>query len=95
MVVATRGYPGKVENGSVISGLDRVEADGRTVVFHAGTARDGDGNVVACGGRVLGVTASGTTVAEAQAQVYAALEKLDWPEGFYRRDIGWRALARD
>jgi phosphoribosylamine--glycine ligase len=63
-------------------------------VFHAGTALKGD-TLVANGGRVLAVTATGATVAEAQARAYAALDRIDWPEGFCRRDIGWRAVERE
>ena len=64
------------------------------VVFHAGTARNEAGEVIATGGRVLGVTATGATIAEAQARAYQAVDKIKWPEGFCRRDIGWRAIAR-
>ena len=63
------------------------------LVFHAGTRRAADGRLLADGGRVLDVTALGGTLAEAQARAYAAVDRIDWPEGFYRRDIGWRALA--
>jgi phosphoribosylamine--glycine ligase len=93
VVVASRGYPGAYEKGQEIRGLEAVEAAG-VVVFHAGTARR-DGKIVNAGGRVLGVTALGASVSEAQARAYAALEKLDWPGGFYRHDIGWRAVARE
>ena len=91
VVMAARGYPGAPEKGSVIRGLD---ATGDTEIFHAGTAmRDGD--VVAAGGRVLNVTATGKTVSEARARAYGAIDRLDWPEGFCRRDIGWRAVERE
>ena len=93
VVVASDGYPGGFEKGQRIRGLDAVEAAG-TTVFHAGTAL-GDGQIVNAGGRVLGVTALGDSVSSAQRTVYAALEKLDWPGGFYRRDIGHRAIARE
>ncbi|MGF1651169.1 MAG: phosphoribosylamine--glycine ligase [Hyphomicrobiaceae bacterium] len=92
VVVAAEGYPGTPATGSVIRALDTVEAAG-AVVFHAGTAARGS-DLVASGGRVLGVTALGATVAEASHRAYAALSHLDWPGGFYRRDIGWRALSR-
>lgn len=93
VVMATKGYPGAYGKGSVIGGLDA--AAGKDVqVFHAGTARDASGRVTAQGGRVLAVTALGKTVAEAQAKAYDAAAKIDWPEGFYRRDIGWRAAKR-
>ena len=64
------------------------------MVFHAGTATGEDGGIVAAGGRVLGVTALGKDVADAQMKAYAAVDKIDWPEGFCRRDIGWRAIDR-
>jgi len=93
VVVASEGYPGSFEKGQPIDGLDAVEAAG-TTVFHAGTAEK-DGRIVNTGGRVLGVTALAPTVRDAQKVVYAALEKLDWPGGFYRRDIGYRAAQRE
>ena len=63
-------------------------------MLHAGTARDAEGRLVATGGRVLGITASGRTVAEARARAYQAVDRVRWPEGFCRRDIAWRALER-
>jgi len=93
VVVASKGYPGSFEKGQVIGGLDAVEASG-TTVFHAGTS-ERDGQIVNSGGRVLGVTALDSSVAAAQKTVYAALEKLDWPDGVYRTDIGYRAVARE
>ncbi|TVR84278.1 MAG: phosphoribosylamine--glycine ligase [Rhodospirillales bacterium] len=93
VVMATRGYPGYYPRGSVIRGVDRAEAVPGVAVFHAGTTRK-DGHLVADGGRVLGVTARGPTVAEAQATAYRAVDLIDWPEGFCRRDIGWRAIRR-
>ncbi len=95
VVMAARGYPGKYAKGEVISGLDLAERSGDVKVFHAGTARDDAGNVVSAGGRVLGVTALGNAVDEAHSRAYAALSRIEWPGGFYRRDIGWRALQRD
>ncbi|MCP5367014.1 MAG: phosphoribosylamine--glycine ligase [Hyphomicrobiales bacterium] len=95
VVMATKGYPGFYEKGSVIRGLDGAgEVEGVTV-FHAGTKADRQGHFTAQGGRVLGVTARGATVAEAQARAYAAVDRIDWPEGFCRRDIGWRAIQRE
>ncbi|MFZ1989995.1 MAG: phosphoribosylamine--glycine ligase [Alphaproteobacteria bacterium] len=91
VVMATRGYPGGYEKGSVIRGLDRAKAHAGVTVFHAGTAMR-DSNVVASGGRVLNVTARGATLREARERAYGAIGDIDWPEGFYRRDIGWRAL---
>jgi phosphoribosylamine--glycine ligase len=93
VVLATRGYPGPYARGSEIRGLDRAAACEDVVVFHAGTAL-ADGRVVANGGRVLGVTARAPTIAAAQARAYQAVDGIDWPEGFCRRDIGWRAINR-
>jgi len=93
VVVSSDGYPAAFKKGQAIAGLDDVEAAG-TTVFHAGTAEK-EGVIVNSGGRVLGVTGLGITVSEAQAVVYKALEKLDWPGGFYRKDIGYRAVARE
>ncbi|PCI42785.1 MAG: phosphoribosylamine--glycine ligase [Proteobacteria bacterium] len=93
VVVVSGGYPSSFEKGQVIGGLDAVEAAGATV-FHAGTAEK-DGDIVNAGGRVLGVTALADSVAEAQTSVYKALEKLDWQGGFYRKDIGYRAVQRE
>lgn len=94
VVMATKGYPGAVEKGSIISGLDAAEAMDDIFLFHAGT-KDVDGRIEAHGGRVLAVTALGETVTEAQARAYAAVDAVDWPDGFCRRDIGWRAIARE
>jgi len=93
VVVASKGYPESFDKNQVIGGLDAVEAAGATV-FHAGTAKKGAA-IVNAGGRVLGVTALGATVSEAQKTVYAALKHLDWPGGVYRTDIGYRAVARE
>lgn len=93
VVLATKGYPVSAEKGSVIVGAEGQDSDA-VRIFHAGTARNG-AQLVANGGRVLNVTALGATVAEAQARAYAAVDKVDWPEGFCRRDIGWRAIARE
>lgn len=93
VVLATKGYPVSAPKGSEIRGAEGL--DGADLqVFHAGTARV-DGRLVANGGRVLNVTALGSTVAEAQKRAYAAVDRIDWPEGFCRRDIGWRAIARE
>jgi phosphoribosylamine--glycine ligase len=91
VVLAADGYPGSYEKGSVIGGLGALAEDSSNMVFHAGTA-ERDGKIVAVGGRVLSVTARGTTLAQAQAQAYSMVDEIDWPEGFCRRDIGWRAL---
>ncbi|HUF87601.1 MAG TPA: phosphoribosylamine--glycine ligase [Thermohalobaculum sp.] len=93
VVMAAQGYPGTYGKDSEIKGLDAAsEVDGVTV-FHAGTRAEG-GRVLADGGRVLNVSAMGRDLAEARARAYAAIDRIDWPEGFCRRDIGWRALAR-
>jgi phosphoribosylamine--glycine ligase len=91
VVMATSGYPGTYAKGSVIGGLQSLPEDSRHMVFHAGTARQ-DGQITAVGGRVLSLTARGDTLAEARAGAYAMIDHINWPEGFYRRDIGWRAL---
>jgi phosphoribosylamine--glycine ligase len=94
VVMAANGYPGDYVRGSEIRGLERAaEVEGVTI-FHAGT-RIEDGRVRADGGRVLDVTASGATLAEARARAYAAIDLIDWPDGFCRRDIGWRVLGPD
>jgi phosphoribosylamine--glycine ligase len=92
VVMAAKGYPGSYDKGTVIGGLDGLSGDD-VQVFHAGTALK-EGAVVATGGRVLNVTALGATVAEAQRRAYEAVDRIDWPEGFCRRDIGWRAIGR-
>ena len=94
VVMAARGYPGAYDKGSEIKGLDAAGAMEDVTVFHAGTALSDDGRVLATGGRVLGVTALGATVADAQKRAYAAVDAIDWPGGFCRRDIGWRAVGR-
>ncbi|RUU04308.1 phosphoribosylamine--glycine ligase, partial [Mesorhizobium sp. USDA-HM6] len=93
VVMAARGYPGTPEKGSVIRGLDEAAGEGAEI-FHAGTAING-GALVANGGRVLNVTATGATVGEAQKKAYAAIDHIDWPQGFFRHDIGWRAVERE
>ena len=93
IVIAATGYPGIYEKGSEIRGLEQAGSDEGVMVFHAGTKRDGE-RIIANGGRVLNVTATAGTVAEAQERAYAAAARIDWPEGFYRRDIGWRAIER-
>jgi phosphoribosylamine---glycine ligase len=91
VVLATRGYPGAYVNGSEIRGLDAAaQVDGVTI-FHAATRWE-QGRVIATGGRVLNVTAQAPTLREAQERAYAAVDRIDWPEGFCRRDIGWRTL---
>jgi phosphoribosylamine--glycine ligase len=92
--MAANGYPGPPQLGSEIKGLDAAAATEGVEIFHAGTKREGD-RILANGGRVLNVTARANTVAEAKARAYAAIAKIDWPGGFCRSDIGWRALARE
>jgi len=93
VVMATKGYPGAYGKGSEIRNLDAAAKVEGVQIFHAGTERR-DGKLLAVGGRVLNVTALGRDVAEAQARAYKAVDLIDWPEGFCRRDIGWRALGR-
>lgn len=95
VVMAPKGYPGTYEKGTEIRGIEAAETDERVKVFHAGTARAADGRLVASGGRTLNVTALGDSVADAQRRAYVAIDKIDWPGGFCRRDIGWRAVARE
>ncbi|MFT3687919.1 phosphoribosylamine--glycine ligase [Paenirhodobacter sp.] len=91
VVMAAQGYPGAYAKGTVITGLDVLPEDSSHMVFHAGTALRND-QLIATGGRVLNVTARGATLREAQERAYAMVDRIDWPEGFCRRDIGWRAL---
>lgn len=93
VVMATKGYPGSFQRGSEIRDLAKAASLDDVLVFHAGTKRSGD-HILANGGRVLGITASGKTVAEAQKRAYEAVDLVDWPEGFSRRDIGWRAIGK-
>jgi phosphoribosylamine--glycine ligase len=94
VVMAAEGYPGSYKKNTVIRGLAQAATVPDTTVFHAGTARNADNEVIATGGRVLCVTATAPTIAEAQAKAYEAVTDIDWPEGFYRRDIGWRAVGK-
>ncbi|WP_379654720.1 phosphoribosylamine--glycine ligase [Pseudoxanthomonas sp. UC19_8] len=93
VVIAARRYPDTPVTGEVIEGLDAVPASAK--VFHAGTALDADGRVVSAGGRVLCVAALGERVAQAQANAYAGVDKVGFEHAFHRRDIGWRAIARE
>ncbi len=94
VVMAAEGYPGAYKKGTVIDGLGEAGKVEGVTVFHAGT-KEQDGQILANGGRVLGVTAIGTSVKQAQARAYQAVERIRWTEGFCRRDIGWRAIARE
>lgn len=91
VVMAAAGYPGSYEKGSAIKGLDTLPEDSSQMVFHAGTTAR-NGQITATGGRVLNITARGATLQEARDLAYGMIERIDWPEGFYRKDIGWRAL---
>ncbi len=91
VVLAARGYPGAYEKGSEIGGLEGLPESSFEMCFHAGTA-EGDGRIVAAGGRVLNATARGASLREARERAYAMVDAIHWPEGFCRRDIGWRAL---
>lgn len=95
VVMAANGYPGKHVSGTRINNLDVAEVVAPGVkIFHAGTTMNAENDLVAAGGRVLGVTAVGKDIAEAQGKAYSAVDQIDWPEGFCRRDIGWRAVSR-
>ena len=94
VVMAAKGYPGAYAKGTEIKGLAEAAREPGVQIFHAGTRRDGS-RILADGGRVLGVTARGRDIREAQARAYAAVDKIDWPGGFCRRDIGWRAVERE
>jgi phosphoribosylamine--glycine ligase len=91
VVMAGKGYPGEPPRGSEIRGLDAASNDSKVKVFHAGTRRD-DQRLIADGGRVLGITALGGDIHRCRERAYAAVDRIDWPDGFCRRDIGERAL---
>ncbi len=94
VVMAAKGYPGDYKRGSVIQGLDAAAEIEGVEIFHAGTKSDG-GKILANGGRVLNVSAIAATVTQAQAIAYQAVGRINWPEGFCRRDIGWQAVKRE
>ena len=94
VVMAAKGYPGDYARGSVIEGLDEAGAVDGVEIFHAGTKTE-NGKILANGGRVLNISAIGKTVGEAQRRAYEAISQIRWPEGFYRHDIGWRAVERE
>ena len=94
VVLAAKGYPGAYEKGTRIRGLENAAQNDDAMVFHAGTKSGEDGEILANGGRVLGVTAMGPSIEEARRRAYQAVDRIDWPEGFCRRDIAWRALER-
>lgn len=94
VVMAAKGYPGSYKKGTVIRGLEEAGGNSDDVkIFHAGTRRGPSGEILANGGRVLNVTAMAPSIREAQGLAYAAVDKIDWPDGFCRRDIGWRAIG--
>ncbi|MCB1721516.1 MAG: phosphoribosylamine--glycine ligase, partial [Alphaproteobacteria bacterium] len=95
VVMATKGYPGSYPKNTVIKGLEDTAEVKDVTVFHAGTAKDKSGQIVSTGGRVLGITALGETIAEAQRRAYMGVNKINWPDGFCRKDIGWRALKAE
>ncbi|MDJ0921881.1 MAG: phosphoribosylamine--glycine ligase [Henriciella sp.] len=92
VVMATNGYPDSYPKGSIIRGIEQANALEDVIVFQAGTDGDSDGALIASGGRVLGVTATGSDLEQAITQAYAGVDVIDWPNGFHRTDIGWRAL---
>ncbi len=92
VVMATEGYPGSYPKNTPIKGTERADQIGGVKVFHAGTGKNEEGALISTGGRVLGITALGDTVEEACKTAYRAVDMIDWPDGFCRRDIGWRAL---
>jgi len=94
VVMAAKGYPGAYKKGTAIEGLDAAAQVEGAEIFHAGTSADG-ARILSNGGRVLNVCARGKTVREAQTRAYAAVDKIKWPDGFCRRDIGWQAVARE
>ena len=94
VVMASNGYPGSYATGAEIGGLDKLDGLDDVYVFHSGTISE-NGRILSAGGRVLGITALGDSVAEAQKKAYDAIGLIDWPSGFYRRDIGWRALVSE
>jgi len=93
VVMAGRGYPGEPARGGAIRGLDGVADASKAMVFHAATRADADGTIRADGGRVLTVCATGETLRAARDAAYAAVDRIDWADGFCRHDIGWRALS--
>lgn len=95
VVMASNGYPGSYEKGTLIENLEEAERVAPGIkIFHAGTAYDSGGRFIATGGRVLGVTAKGDDLEEARDRAYQAVNNINWSGGFYRRDIGWRALPQ-
>ena len=94
VVMAAKGYPGSYAKGGVIGGIEAAEKLKGVTVFHAGTKTGSNGEFLADGGRVLGVTALAKGAKAAQKRAYEAVDRIDWADGFCRRDIGWRAIGR-
>ncbi|WND01601.1 phosphoribosylamine--glycine ligase [Temperatibacter marinus] len=94
VVMCAKGYPGPYEKGTEIKGIETAEAATGAKVFHAGTRRQ-EGQIIATGGRVLNIVSQAKTVTDAQKQAYETVSKIDWPNGFTRNDIGWRAIERE
>jgi phosphoribosylamine--glycine ligase len=94
VVMAAKGYPGNYNKGSIIEGLDAAAQVEGVEIFHAGTTADGN-KILANGGRVLNICARARTVRDAQSRAYAAIDRINWPDGFCRHDIGWRAIERE
>jgi len=94
VIMAADGYPGKYLKGSIISGINHAATVPGVMIYHSGTLQNAAGQIIANGGRVLCVTAVAPTIADAQKSAYQAVERIDWPEGFCRHDIGWRGIAR-
>ncbi len=95
VVMAAQGYPDSYEKNTLITGIDAADVMPETKVFHAGTKRNKSKDILNTGGRVLGITSRGETISTAQINAYKAVEKINWPKGFFRRDIGWHALKKD
>jgi phosphoribosylamine--glycine ligase len=94
VVMAAKGYPGDYAKGTRIEGLDEAAKVEGVEIFHAGTISE-DGNILSNGGRVLNVCAMGNSISEAQQRAYAAVDRIQWPDGFCRRDIGWQAVEKE
>ena len=94
VVMAAKGYPGDYNKGELIGGLDAAGQMPGVQIFHAGTTAR-DGKILSNGGRVLNITATGDTITQAVSRAYSAVDRIDWPGGFCRRDIAWRALERE
>jgi phosphoribosylamine--glycine ligase len=94
VVMAAKGYPEKPQTGTLIGNLDAAAKVDGVTIFHAGTKRNAPNQIEASGGRVLGIAATAKSLEEARSRAYRAVDLVDWPGGFCRRDIGWRAIGR-